>query len=158
MEKPFKAYIVSSDESSVIRYARHAVTARLDGAHELLEDFSYVTCRRAAQYDDLFPHGPTDEQKFDDGWWFECSLCRHGRADCEEGMRSDGRFFCAGCVAGFTEMRSIRTPSHLNRFFGGDYMVDDAGKWGEVLPPVSKLPIPNHSGYECPYTWYSPFN
>lgn len=156
MSGTFKAYIVSGDESSVITYARHAITARRDGAHELMEDFSYVTCLRANAYDDLYPNGPTDLQKFNDGWWFSCSLCRHGRADCDSGMHSDGNFYCEKCVRGFTEMRSVRTPRSVEDFFGNDMVYSD-GEWREVLPPVSTLPLPNRTIWS-PYIWFEPYN
>ena len=123
--KPFKAYTVSDDEGSVVRYAQHAVVARRDGACELDEDFGYVTCRRAPEFDHFYPHGPSDLQKFENGWWFECSFCGSGRACVEGGMYSDGRFFCEGCVEGFTDMRPVETPRYVSQFFGGDYVLKE---------------------------------
>ncbi len=154
--KPFKAYIVSDDEESVVCYAQHAVVARRDGAYELDEDFSYVTCRRAPEFDAMFPKGPTDLQKFEHGWRFECSLCsfRSVYEDC--GMHSEGRFFCSSCIDGFTEMRPVRTPEFVQRFFGGDLMVGADGNWHDVPVPISRLPLPNR-GVDSPYTWFNPF-
>lgn len=155
MEKPFKAYVVSDDEESVVRYAQHAIVARRDGAYELDEDFGYVTCRRAPEFDALYPKGPTDLEKFESGWRFECSLCCHGSVYCDTGMYSEGRYYCEGCIDGFTEMRSISTPEWLQPFLGGIYTLKE-GKWSDEPYLLSELPL-KASGQQTPYVWYSPF-
>lgn len=47
-----KAFIVSDDEGSVIRFARHGVVARREGAQALNQEFQFVSCRRAPEFDE----------------------------------------------------------------------------------------------------------
>lgn len=151
----FKAYIVSDDEESVVRYAQHAITARREGAWELDEDFSYVTCRRAKHFDQFYPAGPSNRDLFESGsWYFDCSLCNLRTVSRDSGMYSDGNFYCEACIDGFTSMREIRTPSYVSQFFGGDLVLGEDGQWHDVLQPVTDLPLKSYA--QSPYVWYSP--
>lgn len=72
-----KAYYVSEEceGSAVVRFANHAVVARREGANELNDEFEYVSCRRAPEFDQYAP-GPIPAQVLlDHGWFFYCGGC-----------------------------------------------------------------------------------
>ena len=98
-DKPFLAYQVDFDETSTIVYAKTNAHARRLGCEECGSQWDYVErCRRAPQWDDLYPRGPTHEQLFDDGWWFYCIVCEnHARRD-DGGRFIDGEPYCVDHV------------------------------------------------------------
>lgn len=73
-----KAYHVSEDceGSGVIRFAKHAVVARREGADELDMEFEGVDCRRAPEFDQYAPGPVPLEAQMDHGWWIGCTNCQ----------------------------------------------------------------------------------
>lgn len=75
-----KAYVVTSEDGadgdrSCVEFAKHNVVARREGAQYLDSEFEYVTCRRAAEFDDLAPGPVPPTVLIDHGWRFECRGC-----------------------------------------------------------------------------------
>ncbi len=154
------AYQIKEDceGTSVILYATHRATAQNYGALHLGQEFQDVRCQRAAQYDDLYPNGPSQEQLFEDGWWFSCSMCYHGQArlDCG-GKALDGNFYCQECYEGFTAMKPMWKPSHSLLGIGDSYVVDpETDEWVTVPPKDSELPL-KMAGRHRIYEWFSPY-
>jgi hypothetical protein len=76
-ERGNRAYQVDDGECSTVVFARHAATARRQGASDLNTEFESVeTCRRAPQFDGYAEQGFVPaEALIDHGWWLECSGC-----------------------------------------------------------------------------------
>ena len=74
----FKAYVVRDDGGDgecCIRFAKHPVVARREGANELNTDFESVECRRAKEFDEYVPGPVPPLVLIEHGWWFECMGC-----------------------------------------------------------------------------------
>jgi hypothetical protein len=73
-----KAYVIRDDGGDgecCIRFAKHAVVARREGANELNADFESVECRRADYLDEYAPGPVPPLVLIEHGWWFECVGC-----------------------------------------------------------------------------------
>lgn len=71
-----RAYMVSDDEHSVIRFAKYSVVARREGANELDVEFGDVRCERAP-YADAYTEQRwvPAEVLMANGWWISCGHC-----------------------------------------------------------------------------------
>lgn len=92
-----KAYVVSDDEYCVIEFAEHRATAQASGANELNTEFSYVTCRRAPEFDSWSDRGKVPWRVLieEHGWSQECGGC-YGRVYADEPGRvyGDNQAYC----------------------------------------------------------------
>ena len=80
MEGKRKAYSVQGDEFGTIRFAKHAVVARREGAEELGCDFNEISsCTRMPQLDSWQEKGgvPIKLLMENHGWHQECAYCCH---------------------------------------------------------------------------------
>ncbi|MBE4178030.1 hypothetical protein HJ095_23190 [Vibrio parahaemolyticus] len=74
-----------SEGHCCIVFHHHALAARREGAETLGEDFEYVECDRAPQFDHYADKGHVPPMALlEAGWWFECHHCGHQ-------VMSDGR-------------------------------------------------------------------
>ncbi|MCP1652701.1 hypothetical protein [Pseudomonas nitroreducens] len=95
-----KAYDVQGDEYGTVVFARHAVTARRDGANELNIEFTDVqSCRRISALDHYAATGrvPMRVLVEEHGWSQECGWCE-GRVFSDEPARvwvTDHQVFCS---------------------------------------------------------------
>lgn len=91
-ESHMKAYLVQDDYGdggACVRFARHNVVARREGAIELDCEFEDVTCRRYPAFDQYAEQGGVpDSVLVDHGWWFECMQC--SQKICSEPYDEDG--------------------------------------------------------------------
>lgn len=108
-----KAYIVSDDENSVIRFAKSNVAARREGANELGAEFGSVSCVRAP-YADAYAdtRKVPNEVLMAHGWWFGCAHCaKPVFADDEDGppvLVGDDVFCGQGCCDAQAEAKAER--------------------------------------------------
>lgn len=117
-----KAYTVTDEYGEghgVVRFARHAVTARREGANELDCEFERVSCRRSPEFDSYAEAGAVPPLVLiDHGWWMECWHCgTRLESDCEkprESMIECGRaIYCdESCKAA----REARITTQNQRF------------------------------------------
>lgn len=114
-----KAYLVSDENGeggAVVRFAKHAVVARREGATEMDCNFDGVSCRRYPAFDQHAETGVPDAVLVEHGWWFECMQCY--QKVCSEPEDENGepielhpiyepnRVFCSlGCKEAFTAER-----------------------------------------------------
>jgi hypothetical protein len=78
MSKPLKAYSVQEkyEGTGGILFAKHAIVAHRNGAHEYGDgELSYVTCRRAPWADAYAETALPARVMVEHGWWFECHGC-----------------------------------------------------------------------------------
>lgn len=144
-----KAYAVTDvwgDGYARIAFAKHAVTARREGASELGCEFGDVSCRRASWADSYAP-GPVPIRTMIEvgGWWYECSGCDEhvdsetespvyeedkARVWCSEGCREQFRALQAAQKAEEEAKRKAATDAVLARFQWAeiDYVADYCGK------------------------------
>lgn len=87
-----KAYHVQGDEYGIIRFATSNVVARREGAQELEEDFSGISCKRMPGADKYAVLGkvPGHALVEEFGWWQECAYCNHHVDDETEGRVWEG--------------------------------------------------------------------
>lgn len=74
-----KAYIVQDDygdSGACVRFAKHNVVARREGALEINCEFDGVTCKRYPAFDQYAEQGDVPaEVLVEHGWFFECMRC-----------------------------------------------------------------------------------
>ncbi|EFH8163225.1 TPA: hypothetical protein UOR20_003923 [Escherichia coli] len=77
LKKPLKAFRVAGYEYEVIHFATSNIVARREGANELDEEFSSVSCRRAPEFDAYAEQGRVPRRTLleEHGWWQECAYC-----------------------------------------------------------------------------------
>jgi hypothetical protein len=102
-----RAFVVSEDHEgkAIVVFAQHNVVARREGAQELNEEFEYVECRRAPEFDSFTEQGYVPRRALlAAGWWQQC----HGPV-CEKRLDGDqstyildeeDRVFCSHTCAG----------------------------------------------------------
>ena len=95
MSEKHKAYYVSdsSEEEGAIVYAKTNGDAKRRGANLFDDDWGGVSARRAPEWDGHYPHGPTDDEKWESGWHFECCICSC-LAGKGYGLRLEGEAYC----------------------------------------------------------------
>lgn len=102
-----KAYIVTEDFEGhcCIKFAKHNVVARREGASELNTEFEYVECRRAPEFDQYAEIGEVPIQVLiGHGWRYKCFGCGttvHKYSEDDEGNElelyypDDNRVYCS---------------------------------------------------------------
>lgn len=74
-----------SEGHGCIVFQRHCLAARREGARELGEEFDYVECTRAPQFDQYVELGKVPPMALlAAGWRFECNYCGHTVMDDDE--------------------------------------------------------------------------
>lgn len=97
MGEHHKAWKCDDGDHSAIVYAPTRGQARQRGAGSLDAEFLDVSARRAPEFDDLAPAGPSDAQLFQSGWWFECN-CGRMAFQADGGEIINGEIVCETCV------------------------------------------------------------
>lgn len=93
-----KAWKCDDGDHSAIVYAPTRGQARQRGAGSLDAEFLDVSARRAPEFDELAPTGPSDAQLFlRFGWWFECN-CGRMAVQADGGDIINGEITCDTCV------------------------------------------------------------
>jgi hypothetical protein len=138
MSKPLKAYAVTetTEGTGGIVYAKTNAQARREGSCQFGDgDFHGWECRRAPEFDSMAPHGPSREDLFEHGWWFECEECSsHARLD-SGGIAIAGGFYCWE-HADFYVWRE--PPTHRPSWQRDDYVWMPTARWAAPIGPVAQ--------------------
>lgn len=83
-----KAFHIQGDEYGIVRFATSNVVARREGAQELEEEFSGISCKRMPGADKYAELGkvPGHALVEEFGWWQECAYCQ-----CHVDNETEGR-------------------------------------------------------------------
>lgn len=95
--KGLKAFNVQGDEYGQIIFAKTNAEAKREGAGELNEDVSDVTCRRAKEFDAYAEQGAVPNKVLleEHDWNFECSYCGNRvYSDTEDRVWEGESVFC----------------------------------------------------------------
>lgn len=96
-EKRLLAYSVTetTEGTGGIVYAKTNAQARREGSQQHGDgDFYGWEARRAPEFDGMDPHGPSREELFDHGWWFDCEECNRRAQHDSGGVSVAGGFYC----------------------------------------------------------------
>lgn len=136
-----KAYMVTetTEGTGGIVYAKSNAQARREGSCEFGDgDFHGYECRRAPEFDSLWPKGPTREDLFEHGWWFDCEECSRRATQDGGGIVVVGQFYCGD----HADFYAWRTPDTWRSYWRpNDYVWEPPSRWSAPPPAVAEQTV-----------------